>query len=33
MDITIKSGLINLIKIENYLQQILKGPAESSGAH
>jgi hypothetical protein len=27
MNITIKSGLINLIKIGNYVQQIIKGPA------
>ncbi len=27
MNITIKSGLINLIKMENYVQQIIKGPA------
>ncbi len=27
MNITIKNSLINLIKMENYIQQLMKGPA------
>ncbi len=30
MNITIKSGLINLIKMGNYIQQIIKGTAKLS---
>jgi len=33
MNITIKSSLINLIKVGNYIQQIIKGPAKLSVAH
>jgi hypothetical protein len=28
MSITIKSGLINLIEMEKYIQQIIEGPAK-----
>jgi hypothetical protein len=33
MNITMKCGLINLIKMENCIQQIIKGPAKLSVAH
>ncbi len=33
MNITMKYSLIGLIKKENYVQQIIKGPAKLSVAH
>jgi len=33
MNIMIKISLINLIKMGNYIQQIIKGPAKLSMAH
>jgi len=33
MNITIIYSLINLIKMENYVQKIIKGPAKLSVAH